>query len=57
MCCPVSFNILKGLLKKERKILSFIVIQGQTLDVNVTILLRVLLKEDNLESNFVECLK
>jgi len=57
MYCPVSFNILKGLLKKERKILSFIVIQGQTLDVNVTILLRVLLKEDNLESNFVKCLK
>lgn len=57
MCCPVSFDILKGLLKEERKILSFIVIQGQTLDVNVAILLRVLLKEDNLESNFVKCLK
>ena len=42
---PVSFNVLKPLLKEERKISSFLRAYCQALYINVAILLGVLLEK------------
>lgn len=52
--CPIPFDILESLLKKEGQILGFSPRNSQALNINMTVILRKLLKKDNLHIIFVK---
>ena len=56
MSRPVTLDIFKSLFEVKRQILSLIVTYYQTLNKDVTILLKILLEEYNVEVNFVKSL-
>ena len=56
MSRPVTLDIFKPLFEVKRQILSLIVTYYQTLNKDVTILLKILLEEYDVEVNFVKSL-
>ncbi len=56
MSRPITFDIFKSLFEVKWQILSFIVTYNQTLNENMTILLKILLEKYNVEIYLVKSL-